>query len=277
MKVLPINNIDSVAASSENANFPATNLLDEHPKRVSKAATGTTVTYTLGVDGAGDWFGLVNTNARTVSVKVYAVAPGDLSFGGDLFGADGDLFGADDDYFATTPVFEGEYSLGGIDTYAELIADSGQSAYEIEVAYPYQDSAHSIVVELDTATESDVAYAGLVRAGVAVNSTHDPQYGMTEGLIDYSIVKQLSNGATFVKQRDIVRTFSVTLFVRRDREFYDFMHGVFRQIGRQARLWKVTDLENNDWVVFGRLEQMPLATHQYYKHSTIPFTLVEVL
>lgn len=277
MRVLATNNISSVVSNNFDAEYPANNLLDLHPKKITKGTAGTTTTFTFDVTGAGNWFGLVNTNARVVTVKVYAVSSDEIVLESALLGDDDALFGDDDGYFVTNPVFEQVYSLGGVDTYMELITGEGQSAYELDSCYPYQPTDHTIVVEIDTATPGTVPHAGCATAGVEFKTKFDTMRGMQEGSVNYSLVKELSNGATYTKKRDKVRTFSISLLVERDREFYDLMYGVFDKIGVEPRLWKITDLANNDWVVFARLSSDPAATHAHADFSTIQFSLIEVL
>lgn len=262
MKVLVNNLITEVIASSEDSGRPAINLLDNHPKKIAKAAAGETVSYTFEVSGAADWFGLVNTNASRVVVKVYPVPSAQI--------------GDENDASHVAPIFENEYSLSGIDTYGELIVGQGQSLYVLDVNYPYQVSAHSIIVELDTMNDGLVPYCGLAVAGVGLDSKY--QIGvLSEGMYDYSSYGQLSNGADWALERDRVRRFSGVLSVERDREFYDWMHGVYRVIGRTARLWRVTDLQNHDWVVFAKIESDLMGEHGGLDLSTIPITLLEVL
>ena len=169
MKVLVESNVSSAVMSNpgEDSSYPASNLLDEHPKKVAKADASETVTVSLVVDGAGDWLGCLNTNARIAEVSVY----------------DG----------ASTLVYESILSLGGIDTYEEFIAGEGQALYEFDVCYPYQSALHTIVIELDTASAGVTAQIGGCLAGVGMESSIDTSRGMTEGLVDYSTVKELSN------------------------------------------------------------------------------------
>jgi len=230
--------------------YPAINLLDSHPKKVTEAPTSL-VRYTFDIVGSSDWCVLGNTNARYVRCQVLNEAE--------------------------EVIFDETKSLGGIDTYLELIKDSGQALYETEFSYPYYYDVHTVILDLDTGNINVPVISGIVKIGESFKFNRDTQKGLKEGLIDYSISKQLSNGAYYYKKRDVVRTFSGTLFLKRDREFYMFMHQVFRDIGSEPIFWRITDLENADWLVYARAEKMPSGTHAYADNSTVNYTLTEVL
>jgi len=236
--------------------YPPENLLDEHPKRVTKAPTST-VRYTFTINGASDWCVLGNTNARYVRCRVIK--------GSSL---------------ATGEVVHDEIkSLGGIDTYLELIQDSGQALYEVGFDYTYIYEEHIVILDLDTGNaEIPVpSVSGIVQIGNSYTFGRDVDKGLDEGLVDYSISKELSNGAFFYKKRDIVRLFRGTIMLQRDREFYIFMHKIFREIGSGPIFWRITNLENEDWLVYARAEEMPSGSHDNPQDSVLNFNLVEVL
>lgn len=71
MKHIRENNIVSISALSENASYPATNMLDEHPKRKFKAADLINSTViTVGIVGGCSHILLAGTNAATATVNV---------------------------------------------------------------------------------------------------------------------------------------------------------------------------------------------------------------
>ena len=230
--------------------YPADNLLDNHPKKVTEAPTST-VRYTLDIVGSSDWCVLGNTNARYARCRVL--------------------------YDDENVLFDETKSLGGIDTYLELIQDSGQALYETEFSYDYYYEAHTVILDLDTGNANVPVISGIVQIGESFQFERDTQRGLREGLIDYSISKQLSNGAYYYKKRDVVRTFSGSLYLHRNREFYKFMHQIFREIGSAPIFWKITDLDNADWLVYARAQNMPSGTHAYATASTVNYTLTEVL
>ena len=68
MKVLYPNLATAAALDFENANFPASNVLDEHPKRLAKG-TQSSVILSISVSSGCNTVALFNTNADTVSVE----------------------------------------------------------------------------------------------------------------------------------------------------------------------------------------------------------------
>lgn len=143
------------------------------------------------------------------------------------------------------------------------------------VNYGTQASAHTI--KLVFADPGSVApYCGVVRAAT-LYSFDNPEYGLSEGLEDLSIVKQYNNGALYYRDRGRLRTFSGKFHVTRDSDFYTFLHTIVKPRGRLPMMWQVTDLTNQDWVIFATLDGMPGGSHQYYQNSYISFSLIEAV
>jgi len=67
----------------------------------------------------------------------------------------------------------------------------------LEITYDNLDFPHSIVIDLET-KEGTILEAGVAIAGSAI-TFEDPLNGVREGLIDYSIRRELSNGAWYIK------------------------------------------------------------------------------
>jgi hypothetical protein len=172
------------------------------------------------------------------------------------------------------------YDLGGITSYYELITDSGISAirntlgYSLGYEYGYQTVKHTVLIEF---FGSDSVYAGVIRAG-SINTFPDPQYGLSEGLTDYSITKALNNGGRYVKRRSIVKNFSGKLILERDRDFYSFIRDVIQVCGPVPIFWWVSsNLTNQDWVVFAAYDAPPGGAHSWYQHSEVDFSITEVV
>lgn len=172
------------------------------------------------------------------------------------------------------------YDMGGIDTYYALITDSGTSAIRQELGfalgydYGYQYVKHNILIEF---ISSETIHAGVIRAGT-ITEFLDPNYGLQESLKDFSIIKELNNGAIYIRKRNIVKTYSGKIDVVRDRDFYDFMRNIIQLNGQLPIFWWVSsNLTNTDWIVFGKPDGMPNGAHSYFSHSEINFTIQEVV
>lgn len=248
MKVIYPDMITAVLADEQNANFPDDNISDDHPKQVWRA-TSKDAKLTLTVGGGSDTVAIYNTNARTI------------------------VFTLKDSLGAT--IESATYDLSGIDTYLEFFRDSGDYWEHLWIEYTYQADQHTI--ELDfTAADTDIVEAGVVRAGLAYEFP-EPQYGLSEGLVDYSIRKELNNGSLYYRKRDIARTFSGSVMVERQPYFYRMMKTIARNVGPQPLAWKVIgSATSQEWCVFATLDTMPSGNHQYPIHSVINFSLKEV-
>ena len=169
------------------------------------------------------------------------------------------------------------YDLRGIDTYYEFFKDEANEGWDsIWYDYTILSETHRIAVTIDSNDVTVDAQIGVTQAGFN-SSFSNPDYGLTEGLQDYSIVKETNNGSFYFRKRDVVRTFQGQISVTRDREFYNFMTNIIRAVGPAPLAYKMTDLSNFDWTVFAMCKTMPKGVHEYYAHSTVSFDLTEVI
>lgn len=249
MKILYPNKITAVVADEQNANWLDDNVLDEHPRKLWKA-TSEDAQLKLTVSGGSDTLAIFALNLTGVTVTIKDATE------------------------TTTLVGPTTYNLRVIDTYQDLILDNYLQYTQYWIEYPYQGQA--VVIILDCESSVEFCEIGVTVAGVA-RTFHDPQYGIKQGLVDYSIVRELNNGATYAKKRDIVRRFSATIQVDRDRSFWDFMKKVARELGPTPAAWRLTKQDNQDWVIYGRFDGMPDGTHASVKKSLINFSILEVL
>jgi hypothetical protein len=237
---------DTSLVSSE---YPPDNVLDEHPKRVSKIDWGVGE-YLLTVDGSGSSAVIGSTNARVAEFVVYD------SEGGE--------------------VHREVVDLGGISTYARFILDSGLALNYAGITYPYQQTTHTITIKLSTGN-SDNLYVGLIQAGVMYKTSRDVSIGLNEGQKDYSIEKEMSNGSFYYKMRDIVRVFTGSVLLDREPDFYEFMYSIFKKKGKAPLFWQITNLESERWFVYARAVELPTGSHTDHHRSTVNFQLIEVL
>lgn len=143
------------------------------------------------------------------------------------------------------------------------------------VYYGTASGAHTVTLTF-TDPGTTIPYCGIVRCSNAYEF-RNPEYGLQEGLKDYSVVKRYNNGALYYLQREIVRTFSGGLMVDRDTDFWTFLHTIAKARGLLPMFWQVTDLNAVDWAVFAELEDLPDGSHDYLSHSKISFNLVEAI
>lgn len=173
------------------------------------------------------------------------------------------------------------YDMGSITTYADLITDRrGDDAYKLAVGYSlgWQYSAqlgvHNVKIDL---AAGGPAQCGIVRSGPLM-AFPTPEYGLKEGLKDFSIIKSLNNGADYTRKRDVVRTFSGSMTVKRNPVYAQYINSLHQLNGPLPLFWWLTDLEDgHEWTTFARYESAPGGSHDYPTHSTISFSLIEVI
>ena len=264
MKIIPTQNISAVTAGSEDTNYPDDNVLDLHPKKVWKANSTYTSTLTLTVAGPNNGIAVFNTNA--ISINVTVTDPNYFGWDAtDIAWSSGDIVWAAED----AAVIDELYRLDG---------DSGSAWIEWPAAI--------ITVECEltlTCESSATLYAGTVIGGQIYEFTC-PQIGVTEGLVNYSIVRELQNGATYVKNRDSVRAFSFTFIEDRalapaqtTSDFYRYMYDVAKVIGFNPAAWYLTEMDDTWWIVFARFQDMPIGTHSLPNDAYINTNIIEVL
>ena len=143
------------------------------------------------------------------------------------------------------------------------------------VNYGTVATAHTVTLAFaDPGTT--VPYCGIIRCS-NIHEFKNPRYGLNEGMTDYSVKKRTNNGALYYLQRNIVRTFSGSIDVNRDTEFWVFMHQIAMSRGSAPMFWQITDINKTDWGVFAELNDMPSGSHDNPEDSTISFSLTEAI
>lgn len=256
MKVIIDNVLNSVSASSAHASYPASNVTDDRPKLVWRANGVDTATLTCSNLGAFDTVAVFNTNAESVGAVISD--PNELTFDGVTW--DGITW------------YQAEAII-----YGDLIEGGTSNVLWFELDETVTDTVN-VELTLSAATGASVE-AGVVVMGVQTEFS-GPRYGLSQGVIDYSISREASNGSEYYKERDRVRTFSGEFLASRtgvDSEFYTFMNNLARDVGRIPLAWKLVDDGNNEWIVYARLTDMPEGSHAYPNHAPISFSIKEVL
>ena len=141
--------------------------------------------------------------------------------------------------------------------------------------YTEQTAAHKATIKL-TAGSGETVEAGIVRAG-AMKTFINPNYGASQSPKDYSIKKDLRNGAKYTKKRDIVRNFSYTIEILRDTKFNDLMD-LYDYYGPDPFALLIADeIDDNLWTVFGAFTSEPKGSHKYFTHSDVSISILEAV
>lgn len=255
MKCIYPDNILSISATEENSNYPVSNLLDEHPKKVWKG-TSRDATVEAVVSG-GSALAIIYTNAVSINLILSSGQTINWDSGIDWMGGVA-------------------WDQSGNNDYSETKLLTGNTDGCAWFDFAERNSSFSVIIEL-TAEAGEIIQAGILRCGIC-NSFENPSYGLREKLKDYSIVKELNNGAIYVRKKEVVRVFSGRILEDRDSDFYTFLLKVARNVGPQPLAWLVVSNGGSRWIIYGGFSaNMPEGHHDQPAHSWINFHLVEVV
>lgn len=255
MKVLPASTITSVAASSENANYPANNILDEHPKKLWKG-TGANETLTFEIGEGANSFYLFNTNAT--GATFYISDPNFVDWVSDVEWVSDIEWAINDNFIAVAEINGLNGSDGGV-----------------MVTFEKQTSIIQLVVSL-TNENGDILQAGVAVAGESFEYPGPAIDNLSEGFIDYSYVDELSNGAVFVKNRDLVREFDVASIMTKTL-FDSFITNVIRIVKSNPAAWFISTDDDPRWLVYARFRRLPDGIHSIPGYTQVKFKLTEVI
>lgn len=254
MKVIAKNLITAVTASTANANYPASNLLDEYPGFLWKA-TGATATLTFTVTGTCSGLALFNTNATNASFTVS---------------------GANQAEWEPGVAWETGVAWSALDTVevTQTLDLDGVSGACIVQWSEISGTAVNVVISM-TNEDGDILQAGTAVGG-KVLSYPGPNYRLVESINDLSYIDEYNAGGVYVKDRDVLRVFDCEHRLGRDDYFHDFIYSVKKEIKKHPAAWLVTDLDNARWLVYARFTDDPKGVHDMPDYSLLTYQLTEV-
>jgi len=238
MKIIYPEKQTDVSATSFDPEYPAIFLLNNVPSKKWMADSNNTATLTVTIASGSNAIAIFGTNAES------AVITAKDSGGGTV----------------KTDTF----ALAGTRTYDRCWME-----------YTQQDAIHSATIAL-TAAAGRTVEAGIVRAGNAV-AFKNPNYGLGESRKDFSIVKELNNGALYIKKRNIVRTFSVKVDTTRETDFYNFSDIADYYGPNPFACLLADDILDSQWCVFGHILSAFSGGHANPFDSTISFNIQEAV
>jgi len=248
-------NVTSISASSSDANFPVTTLRDNFTTNLRKAASGTTAHITLLVSKRTA-VELPNTNSTSVVVSAHS---GEAYTNEDGWSLEEDWSYTNDEFVVTSKI----YNLPG-------------AAGRLWAEYDEFTEPHTLTLSL---ISDSVPNAGIIRAGV-VEEFRDaaPKHG--ENSIDYSIEKELNNGADYFRKRNVVRTFdNLTMYETRENA-WRFKHRIFDAVGPQPlaiKLFSNSSILDHEFIIFAKRIDPPEIEHETKIKSWVTFSLREVI
>lgn len=300
-------------SDSTDAAYPVTNLGNNYRKKVYKAVAAVqTSTVRQPISANASVIGLYNTNAGTAICTITLDSAEQTLNNAAAVDKAGTLVGVPltgHGYVATdviilngTTNYDGVYTLGdqsaggadeividtGVAFIAETFAGTETACVVIESAthtvsngrfwqeYTTQVAAHTATIKLTT-TEATVE-AGVLRAGALLTMTN-PAYGISETLKDYSIKKELRNGAYYTRKLEMVRMLSWSCLMSREVAYRSIIT-LYEYYGPDPFAMLITDNisgGNDTWTVFGCFESIPNATHSTPDYSNVSIAVAETV
>ena len=307
----------TITASSEDGNYPATNLTgNNYRKKVWKAVAAVqTATLRVPISANAGTISLHNTNAETAictitldSVEKIMSASPAVDAGGGTVKLQIPLHGMS---ASNIVLINGTTNYDGVSTLpSQALGDANNliiTATFVAETPAITDTA-CVVVEstthtLETTTRTydrfwqeytkqiaahtatikltagsgETVEAGIVRAGTLL-TIRNPQYGASETLVDFSVKTALRNGALYTKKLEIVRSFSYSMDVTRESQFRNLMD-LYDYYGPTPFAMLIDDEVGNDnmWCVFGAFNDVPSGNHSYPSDSVVSISILEAV
>jgi hypothetical protein len=250
----PYDNVTSITASSANANFPDDNMRDAFTNNIWQAASGTTATITLGVS-KGSAVEILNTNATSVTITAGL----------------GESYEDETDWS-----LDGEYSYATDEVAVSALEDLPGTGGRIWADYSEFLTPHVVTISI---TAASVPSAGIVRAG-NVEEFRDPGPEHEEASVDFSVEKELNNGADYYRKRNVVRKFTGLSMVETRANAWAFKHDIFDHVGPcplAIKLFSDASITDDEFIIFAKRVDPPKLRHLTSTLTRISFSLREVI
>lgn len=231
MKCMPKNLITAVSATSENANYPAVNVLSDSQLEPWIAGSQT-ATLTMTVSGGANGVGLVGIESMTVGIVV-------KDGGGAVV--------------ASTSI-----DLSGIDDYLQWMTDTGSKRTTCGFLYPYQMASHTIEVTVDSGSPAVMPEIGRAGAGGVMAWRHpmDVELSLDErGAVEETFY----DGGRYYVPGEAVKIFAGSIRHDLTTEFWVWIDRLGGAVKKRPIFWWITDQDNINWLVFAAFRTLPKA------------------
>ena len=169
---------------------------------------------------------------------------------------------------------------------AAIDVESGAETFNIDLTDPHshnrlwqsyteQTAGHTIEITL-TAPAGEAVYGGVLKIGKGVTLAN-PSYGLTESRRDFSIVKELNNGAFYIRKKDSVRTFDLQFLEDRATDFYKFTEVADYYGPSPCAILLAEDIDDLEWAIFAHILNPFSASHKHYTHNQVSFGITEAV
>jgi hypothetical protein len=243
------NRATSVTASSENANYPASNLLLGQVSRVFRSVSGTpplsTVTLTVAVPaGVNNAIGIFGCNATDMIVAVKNVAENITYF---------------TETFDMTPASPAR-------TWNRVFKQWASNGYALH-----------IIITLTAPTTANYHEVGEIVVGETV-TLPNPKYGGNQDRENYQVVQQKAGGGYYIHDGAKPRLFDLNWRMVRETS-YDDLDEIYEAVGQNPLAMLLFEGYQNDmkWCGYFHITSKPRATHNVPIYSDVGMTIREAV
>lgn len=251
MKHIAKNCITSVTASYQDGNFPADNLLDDHPGRIwSAGGVVRNADLTLSItEGCSD-IAFFGTDAREATFSAYD--PSEISWGADSWGED-------------------SWGNSGVSASGTVDVFDRSNALWITLTTPI--TVPCIVSVNLTSSGSETLYAGIATGGLAeVYGGARIRYGAQRNRTDNAVESYNPLGYRYYKKTTLPKVLPVT--ARMEISEYNKLDAYIEENGRIPSAWNLVE-GYEGWLIFGFPDVS--ATFDYLAHVNLSMTINEVI
>jgi len=244
------NRATSVTASSENANFPASNLLlgriSKKFQSVAAAPAIANITLTIAVPaGVNNALGIFGCNSTSIAYAIKNVTETTTYFSGTL---------------DTTP-------SSPLRTFNRAWLEWTSNGNALHIILTLTAPA--------TATYHEVCE---IVVGTSVTIPDPLRGGLDQGRVNNQVVQKLAGGGRYVHDGSKPRSFSLSWVMDRETEFDD-LDEIYETMGENPLAMMLSDNANNDfkWCGYFSMTSDPAASHDYPEFSPVTLTIEEAV
>lgn len=267
MKIIYPNRISNLIADTADTNFPIANLLNDVVKKKWKAVAGVSDAVITGTVPKSAGVALFGTNATSITVALSSILElyWNTSAAGIEMSWNTSAAGIEISW-GVSPITVPDQTFG--------LDENGVGSFWAD--WSEITTPHTITLTLNN-NAFNTLDAGVLVAG-DVTALENPVYGITEEMIDYSIIKEMTNGAIYYRKRDVVRSFSFDVWATREPDFWDFLLYIVKNVGPMPLAWNLMDNNSQfEWVVYAMLSSPPTGNHNHITQSVLSINLKEVV
>ncbi len=250
-KLTSVQIVDPATANNiEDSNFPAVNMIDQHPKKVAKATQNLAKVIASGTG----WFGgflILNVGCPTITnLRVY--------------NSDGTIYEEDTVQLVKASSYYNYY-------HAQI---STSDRYYVLFDNLYPDITIEFILNY---ADGEIAYIGLLFSGT-LYKIGTAEWGLQDIPEDFSLIKETINGSTIIIKRDVLKSKNYKVFSTKAEyeQFYKLA------IQNRDNFWVFIptkeDIEFEDsFVKYGALKELPQVIQDNLRYIKYDFTVKEVL